>query len=163
MVFVGGILVIVAVLVGFSMAGGHVGALMHPSELVTIGGASMGALIIMSPKKVLGDVMRGILQVIKGSPYNKATYSELFKVLYQFARLVRRDGLIALEGHLEKPAESTIFQQAPRIAGNHHAQHFLSHALSTIIDNKVEPSKLMASLEEEIKVQEREHHAAVAA
>jgi chemotaxis protein MotA len=163
MVFVGGILVLVAVLVGFSMAGGHVGALIHPSEFVTIGGASFGALIIMSPKKVLKDVLRGFGQLVKGSPYNKAMYGELFKILYQFSRLIRREGLIALESHLENPAESKIFQQSPKILHNHHVKQFLCQGLSTIIDNKVEPAKLMASFEEEIKVVEREHHAAVSA
>jgi chemotaxis protein MotA len=163
MVFLGGALVIVAVLVGFSMAGGHVGALIHPSEFVTIGGATFGALIIMSPKKVLMDVFRGLMQVVKGSPYNKVMHGELFKLLYQLARLTRREGLIALESHLENPHESKIFQQCPKIVHNHHVLQFMTQGLTMIIDNKVEPPKLMASLEEEIKVVDREHHAAVAA
>src|SRR5438477_9136339 len=104
MVVLGGCAVVLAaVLIGFMMAGGHVGALVHPSEFVTIGGATLGALIIMSPKKVLTDVMRGIVQLLKGSPFNKAMYAELFKILYQFSRLIRREGLIALESHLENP------------------------------------------------------------
>lgn len=37
-VIVGGLVVLIAVVVGFTMAGGHVGSLMHLSELVTIGG-----------------------------------------------------------------------------------------------------------------------------
>jgi chemotaxis protein MotA len=163
MVFVGAVLVLLAVLIGFSMAGGHVGALIHPSEFVTIGGASLGALIIMSPKKVLTDVFRGVMQVLKGSPYNKAMYAELFKILYQFSRLIRREGLIALESHLENPHESKIFKQCPKLAGNHHVCEFLSRGLGRIIGNKVEPAKLMASFDEEIKVLEHEHHAAVTA
>jgi chemotaxis protein MotA len=163
MVFVGAIVVLLAVLIGFSMAGGHVGALLHPSEFVTIGGASLGALMIMSPKKVLTDVVRGVMQVLKGSPYNKAMYAELFKLLYQFSRLIRREGLIALESHLDNPHESKIFQQCPKIAHNHHVLEFLSRGLGRIIGNKVEPAKLMASFEEEIKVLDREHHAAVGA
>jgi chemotaxis protein MotA len=163
MVYVGAGLVIVAVLVGFSMAGGHVGALIHPSEFVTIGGASLGALIIMSPKKVLGDVMRGVLQVLKGSPFGKAMYAELFKLLYQFSRLVRREGMIALESHIENPPESKIFQQCPKILGNGPVRQFLCQGLLSIIDNKAEPGKLTHAFEEEIKVLERENHAAVVA
>src|SRR5690348_4147190 len=115
MVFVGGLVVFIAVLVGFSMAGGHVGALLHPSEFVTIIGASVGALIIMSPRKVLGDVLRGVVHVLKGSPYNKALYDELFTALYQLSRLARREGLIALESHLDQPAESAVFQRCPKL------------------------------------------------
>ena len=71
-VIVGCLVVIGCVLGGFMMAGGHVGALIHPSELVTIGGAALGALILMSPKKVLVDLMKGLVQSLKGSPYTKA-------------------------------------------------------------------------------------------
>src|SRR5437763_3218475 len=98
MAVIGGcVFVLVAVLVGFSMAGGHIGALLHLSEFVTIGGASLGALIIMSPMKVLRDVVRGVLQVTKGSPYPKATYVELFALLYALARMARKDGVLTLE------------------------------------------------------------------
>ncbi|HEX5268879.1 MAG TPA: flagellar motor stator protein MotA [Gemmataceae bacterium] len=163
MVYVGAGVVLLAVLCGFSMAGGHVGALLHPSEFVTIGGASLGALLIMSPKKVLADVLRGVLQVLKGSPFNKAMYTELFKVLYQLSRLVRREGMIALEGHVENPAESKIFQTCPKILANASVKQFLCSGLMSIIDNKAEPGKLTHAFEEEIKVLERENHAAVGA
>ena len=94
MVTIGGCLVVLAaILIGFTMAGGHVGALVHPSEIVTIGGASLGALIIMSPKSVLTDLIRCVLQVIKGSPYNRRTYLELFQMVYGITKLTRRDGL----------------------------------------------------------------------
>jgi chemotaxis protein MotA len=86
LVVVGSIVVLVAVLVGFTMAGGHVGALLHLSEFITIGGASIGALIVMSPKKVIMDLVRGIAQLVKGSPYGKQTYAELFGLLAEMAR-----------------------------------------------------------------------------
>jgi chemotaxis protein MotA len=162
MVVIGGcIFVLVAVLVGFTMAGGHVGALLHPSEFVTIGGASFGALIIMSPKKVLVDLFKGVLQLIKGSPYGKPLYLEMFDLLYALARMVRRDGMLALDAHVANPHESTLFQKYPRVHGNHHVMEFLGTALALIVDGKAEPAQLTAALAEEIKVIEREHHAAI--
>src|SRR4051812_11843781 len=59
-VIVGIAIVFGAVIAGFTWSGGHVGALIHPAELVTIGGASLGALIMMSPKKVLIDLGRAL-------------------------------------------------------------------------------------------------------
>ncbi len=163
MAVIGGcIFVLVAVLVGFTMAGGHIGALIHLSEIVTIGGASLGALIIMSPKKVLMDLIRGVLQVIKGSPYNRLTYAELFEMLYALARTVRKDGVIALEAHITDPRESSIFQRAPRISRNHHATEFICTALALLGNDKTDPEQLTTTLEEEVKVIEREHHAAIA-
>jgi chemotaxis protein MotA len=96
-VIVGCIVVIGAVLGGFSMAGGHVGALIHPSEFVTIGGAALGGLIVSSPKKVLIDLVKGVIASIKGSPFNKAAYEEAFKCMYDLLRTARRDGMLALE------------------------------------------------------------------
>jgi chemotaxis protein MotA len=162
-VFAGGGLVLVAVLVGFSMAGGKIGALIHISEFITIGGATLGALIIMSPKKILMDLFRGILQTLKGSPYGKPACSELFRLLYALARLVRQEGLLALDTHVTSPDESDLFRQYPKINQNHHVRTFICDALALTIDGTVETAQLRGWLEEEVKVIEREHHAAVAA
>ncbi len=145
-VIVGLVVVLGAVLAGFSMAGGSIGSLIHPSEFVTIGGASMGALIVMSPKKVLVDVIKGVLQCVKGTPYGKALYVDLFKLIYSLARLARRDGPIALDSHVSTPAESPIFQQYPRILANHHVRDFLCNALATVMDGKSDPAQLTAAL-----------------
>ncbi len=160
-VIAGCVVVLVAVLVGFSMAGGHVAALLHLSELVTIGGASMGALIVMSPAKVLGDVVRAIVQAIKGSPYNRQMYVELFGLLAEMARIVRRDGMLALEPVISDPQNSTLLQQYPRIHKSHHASDFLCSGLGLFIDGANDASQLTAELEKEIEVVQREHHAAV--
>ena len=89
LVIVGFLVVIGAVLTGFTMAGGQLMALVHPSEIITIGGAALGALVVMSPKKVLIDLFRGVMQCIKGSPYDKMAYEELFKTLYDLLRAAR--------------------------------------------------------------------------
>jgi chemotaxis protein MotA len=158
-VIVGSIIVIGAVLGGFSMAGGHVGALIVPSEFVTIGGAALGALIVGSPKKVLIDLMKGILSTFKGSPFNKAAYEELFKCLYDLLRLARRDGMLALESHVSDPHSSTIFQKYPRIGNNHHVVSFICGGMSPMIEATAKPEQLAELLEAELKVMEEEHHA----
>lgn len=156
-VFIGCAIVIGAILTGFSMAGGHVEALLHISEVITIGGASMGALILMSPKKVIVDLIKGIIQTIVGSPFNKKTYGELLMFLYSVSRLVRREGVLALEAVVSNPSAG-LFAKFPRVGKNHHLQHFLSDALTVIADGKADPAVLARDLEEEIKVMEKEHH-----
>src|SRR5262245_27090535 len=118
-VIVGSIVVIASVLGGFMMAGGHLHALVHPSELVTIGGAALGALITNSPKKVLKDLVHGILACLKGSPYNKRTYEELFKAMYELLKQARYNGLLALESHLNDPHQSSVFSKYPSLLKNH--------------------------------------------
>ena len=75
---VGIIIVIVSVLTGFSMAGGHIHSLIHPSELVTIGGAALGAMVCSSPPKVLKDLMHGLITLLKGGNVGKQTYNQAF-------------------------------------------------------------------------------------
>lgn len=157
------IVVLVAVLVGFTMAGGKVGALIHLSEFVTIGGSALGSMIIMSPKKVLMDLIRGVIQVIKGTPYNKQACAELLGLLYAITRTARREGLLALDSHVSDPERSDLFKQYPRINRNHHVRSFLCDGLSLIVDGKIEAAQLNSALEEEIQVIEREHHAATGA
>jgi chemotaxis protein MotA len=158
-VIVGIIVVIAAVLGGFSMAGGHVGALIHPSEFVTIGGAALGGLIVSAPKKVLIDLIKGVLASVKGSPYNKRAYEEAFKCLYDLLRLARRDGMLALEPHISKPEESSIFAKYPRIAKDHHLVHFICGGMGPLIDATVKPEQMADLLDSELKVMEEEHHA----
>jgi chemotaxis protein MotA len=162
MAVIGGCLfVLMAVLVGFSMAGGHVHALIHPSEFVTIGGASFGALIVMAPKKVMMDLFKAVLGLMKGSPYNKAASIEMLKLLSALAKMVRRDGFLALESVISNPSASPVLKKYPRVYGNHHAKEFLCDALGLIADGKADPKQLTEALDEEIRVIEKEHHAAV--
>jgi chemotaxis protein MotA len=158
-VIVGCLVVIGAVLAGFTMSGGHIHALIHPSELLTIGGASLGAMIVMSPFKVLKDLVKGILAACKGSPYDRTMYRDLFKLTYDLLRLARKDGLLALDSHVNNPHESAIINRYPKIAKDHHAVEFLCGGLAPIVENTVSPDQLPALLEAELKVIEEEHHA----
>ena len=158
-VIIGFVIVLGAVLTGFTMAGGKIPALFHPSEIVTIGGAALGSLIVMSPKKVLVDLIRGVLQCVKGSPYDKLAYEELFKALYDLLRAARREGLLVLESHISNPEESPIFLKYRRVSDNHHAMSFICGALAPMIDGAVKPDQLRALMDAEIRVIEEEHHA----
>ncbi len=159
LVIVGGIVVIGAVLAGFVLSGGAIGALIHPTEILTIGGAALGALIIMSPVKVLKDLLRGLLATLKGSPFNRETYNELFKLMYVFMRMAKKDGLLVLESHVSDPHESPVFAKFPLIAGNHHITEFIAGSLSPIIEGGTTPEQLKTMMDTELKVLEEEHHA----
>lgn len=160
-VIIGFIIVIGCVLGGFTLSGGQVGALIHPAEILTIGGASLGALVVMSPVKVLKDLMKGIIQSLKGSPFNRAAYEDMFKAMYELFRLARRSGFLALEPHLSNPHDSAIFQKYPKISGNHHVMEFICGLLTPVMDGSVSPQKLPELVDAELKAMEIEHHAPI--
>lgn len=156
---VGFIIVIGSVLGGFMMAGGQLAALIHPSEFVIIGGAAFGGLVVSAPKKVLIDMFKGILQCVKGSPYGKTVYRDMFKMMYELFRLARREGLIVLEPHLSSPKESAIFSKYPRIIGDHHVLEFICNALTPVIDGTIKSEQVPIMLQSELHLIAEESHA----
>jgi chemotaxis protein MotA len=157
-IVIGAIIVFVSVIGGFMMAGGHPGSLIQIAEFVVICGAAGGALIIMSPKKVLVDLMHGIMAAFKGAPHTKDAYEELFKALYELFMLARRNGMIALEEHVTSPQSSTILNRYPNFIKNKAAVELLCGALRPIIDGKVKPDQLKMLLEVQMESMESEHH-----
>lgn len=157
-ILIGCIIVMGSVLGGFIMGGGYVGALLHISELIIIGGAALGALVIMSPKRVIIDLVRKLISALKGAPYSKSSYEELFKVLYELFMLGRRNGMIALEEHVMSPQTSTILAKYPSFLNNREAVEFLCNGLRPIIDGKIKPDQLKLVLEMEMSSMEEEHY-----
>jgi chemotaxis protein MotA len=157
-IIIGAIIVVVSVLGGFIMAGGHPGALIQISEFVVICGAAGGAMIIMSPKKVLIDMLHQVGAALKGAPHNKGAYEQLFKALYELFMLARRNGMIALEEHVTTPQTSTVFAKYPSFSGNKDALDLLCGALRPIIDGKVKPDQLKMLLDIQLESMEAEHH-----
>jgi chemotaxis protein MotA len=163
MVVIAGCIVVMAcVLGGFTLSGGHIGALIHPAEILTIGGAAIGAMIVMAPVKVLKDLLSGVIQSLKGPPFGKPAYMQLFQAMYEFFRLARREGLLALEPHLSDPHHSTILQKYPLIHHNHHIVEFICGAIAPVMDGSVTPQQLPGLLDSELKTMEEEHHAPIA-
>jgi chemotaxis protein MotA len=158
-VFLGAFVVIASVAGGFLMAGGNFHTLMHLSEVIIICGAAFGACIIMAPKRILMEMLHQILNVIKGTPFNRKSYEELFMTLYELFLLGRRNGLIALEEHLMSPQTSAIFQRYPGILKNKQAVEFLCSALRPVIDGRVKPDQLRQLLETDLNRMEEEGHA----
>jgi chemotaxis protein MotA len=156
-VIIGAIIVLGSVIGGFVMAGGHPIALLHMSEFVVIGGAALGALVLMSPKAVLVGLVKQMIGALKGSPYNKASYDDMFKALYELFMLGRRSGMVALEEHVMTPESSSIFSKYPAFQKNHHAMDFLCNGLRPIIDGKIKPDQLKMLLEIEMHAMEEEH------
>jgi chemotaxis protein MotA len=162
-IIVGFVVVVLCVFGGFIMEGGKMIVLIRAflNEVIIIAGGAIGALIVMSPKKVIMDIIKGLLVCLKGVPHNRSAYEDLLKVLYELFLLGRRNGMIALEEHVLEPQNSSIFKKYPHFAENHHAVEFLCGSLRPIIDGKIKPDQLRLLLDAEIDRMETEHGAPV--
>ncbi|MBM3879961.1 MAG: flagellar motor stator protein MotA [Verrucomicrobia bacterium] len=160
-ILLGALIVTASVIGGFLMAHGKLFTLLQWAEFVVILGSAFGAMVTMSPKKVLLDLFKLTLKALKGAPYNKAAYEDLLKALYELFMLGRRNGMIALEEHVMNPQNSPIFSKYPSFLKNHHAVEFLCNSLRPIIDGKIKPDQLKLILDIELESRQAEHHAPV--
>ena len=151
---IGLIVVIGSVVGGFTMAGGKLMALFHISEIVVIVGTALGTVLISTPGSVLGALMQKLVGVLQPSPFTRRLYLDALKMLYELFQLARRDGLVAIESHIEGPGKSVLFKKYPGVLKQHHAMVYLCDSLRLVLVGSVPPHDLEQLLANEIDV----HH-----
>jgi chemotaxis protein MotA len=153
---VGFLVVLGSVLGGFAMAGGPFPVLLAWSEYVVIIGTSVGTMLVSTPMPVLKLMVRQMKGVPKASPFTKTLYLDALKLLYELFQVARRDGLVAIESHIEDPEKSPVFKRYPKILHEHHEVTFLCDSLRLVLVGSVPAFDLDALMESEIDV----HHEA---
>ncbi len=159
MAIFGIVFVLAAVAGGFLMAGGQLGVLIQPSEFVVILGAAIGALITSSPGKMKKRIGAAVKSAIKENIPTTKDYLELLKCQYELFMIARRQGVLALETHVNDPAKSDLFKKYPGLTKQHHARTFLAEALQQIV-NGIAPDELEQLLEAELDTIKAEGHLA---
>src|ERR1700747_1423132 len=101
-VIIGILVVFGAVAGGYLMEHGNLKVLMQPAELIIIGGAAIGTVLIANPLHILKQIAGGVVGVFKGTGATKARYIELLKMMFTLFNKARKEGLMALEGDVEE-------------------------------------------------------------
>src|SRR5256885_10861818 len=96
---IGIIVVFGAVVAGYLMEHGNLKVLIQPAELVIIGGAAIGTLLIANPLPVIIKIIKGLLRVLSSGKYNKDTYLNTLKMLNDLFGQARKGGIVSLEAH----------------------------------------------------------------
>jgi chemotaxis protein MotA len=152
-----GILVVFgAVIGGFLMEKGHIMVLVQPAELLILGGAAIGTLLVANPIHIIKGILSGLIGVLKGSPFSNARYLSTIKMMYQFLNKIRKEGLLSVENDVEKPGESSIFKNYPEFLNDHHARDFVCDTLRTAITGGVEPFDMDQMMELDMEVHHHE-------
>lgn len=158
---IGSIVVIVSVVAGLAIGGGSIMVLAHASEFVTILGISLGVMIIASPISTLIGICQKTIVALKGGPFKKTAYVEGLEMLYRYFMLARKEGLLALEGHLTDIQQSSIAKEYPSFLNNPQAVSFFVDSLRPLVDGRVKPDELQSMVNNEIKGMHKESHAPV--
>jgi chemotaxis protein MotA len=138
-VIIGFIVVIGSVFGGFVLEGGPLKVIVQPVEFMIIGGAALGAMLISAPQKLLKKMIARLLGSFKGGGANKQLYMDLLKLMYEIFQVTRKDGLIALESHIEHPENSKIFIKYPNITKEHHIISFMTDTFRLIVLGGIAP------------------------
>jgi chemotaxis protein MotA len=158
-IFIGLLVIFGGTIAGFTMGGGKLAALFQPPEIVTICSMALGAMIIMSPLKVLKEIMKAGINTLKGAPFKKKDFEDLLKVMYELFVLGRRNGMIALEEHVMNPSGSSLFKKYASFYSNHHAVEFFCDGLRPIVDGRIKPDQLEPLMNKSLASLEHEKHA----
>lgn len=148
----GMLLVIGAVIGGYLMEHGQLKVLIQPSELVIIGGAGLGTLLIANPISLVIRIMKGVVSVLKGSPYTKGSYLETLKMLNELFMLARKQGMSRLEEDIEHPEKSRVLSKYKMFLTNHHAVAFLCDTLRMAVSGGVAAFELDQMMETDMEV-----------
>jgi chemotaxis protein MotA len=160
---VGIVIVLCSVLGGFAMAHGPFHVLLAYSEWVVIMGTAAGTLVISTPGPVLKALAGKLKGVFGKNPFTEGLYLEALRMLYELFQVARKDGLVAIESHIEAPDKSGIFKKYPAVLHHHHAMEFLCDSLRLVLVGSVPPHDLEAMMDAEMDVHHEEEAAAVAA
>jgi chemotaxis protein MotA len=155
LVIIGYILVCASVFGGFALAGGHLAALFQPIELLMIGGAALGAFLVGNNNKAIKATLAALPSLFKGSRYTKELYMELMSLLFEVLSKVRKEGLMSIEGDIDKPEESPLFSKYPAVLADHHIIEFMTDYLRLMVSGNMDAFQIENLMDNEI---ETHHH-----
>lgn len=145
---------------GFVLAGGHFEVIIValPAEMMMIGGAAVGAMVISQDPKNLAKVGGAFGMALAGPKWKKQDYQDLLALLFQLTKLMKTKGVVALEAHIEKPDDSPIFQKYPKILKDHHVTYFICDTLRMMTMNLDDAHQVEDAMEKQL---EKHHHEAL--
>jgi chemotaxis protein MotA len=152
---IGILIVFGAVLGGFLMEKGPLAVLMQPSELVIIGGAAIGTLLVANPMHVLTKIASDLGRILAGSKYSKQRYLDSLKMMFLLFNKARKEGLVAIESDVEDPEKSTLFSKYPAFLSNHHIRDFVCDTMRMAITGGASTFDVDQMMELDMEV----HHA----
>lgn len=162
MVGIIGIVFTLAVIFGIYIESGgkiEIIAEAFPHEFPMLMGGAIGAYMLGNSTLVLKKTFKELLKSFKGTKWKKKDYLDLLCLMFSLCKLMRSKGMIAAEGHIEKPEESPIFSQYPKILHDHFALDLICDTLRTLTMGMENPMTIEENIDKQL---EKHHHESTA-
>jgi len=153
---IGIVVVFGCIAAGYLMEHGNMKVLLQPAELIIIGGAALGTVLISNPVHTLKQMISGVLGAFGSSKYGTDRYIETLKMMYELLQKARKEGLVALETDIEEPDKSPLFSKYETFVKQHHAVDFVCDTMRMAVSGGVEVFDLDQMLEADMDVHHHE-------
>ena len=124
----GFLLILVLITVGLVATGAEAILWALPFELMLIGGAALGTLLLGNSMPVALGALKGFWVAVRGSNWSRADYADLLGILHELCRRERQGGAVAIEADIEEPEESALMESAPRLRSDAAALNLICEA-----------------------------------
>ncbi|GHD63375.1 flagellar motor stator protein MotA [Jeongeupia chitinilytica] len=148
-IIVGIAIVLGCVFGGFMINHGEMRVIWQPIELLIIGGAAVGALVLGNPKHVLAEMVTQTRKVITQRKQGPEFQRQLLLLMYELLQTASR-GLKALDEHVEAPRESPLFSRYPLILDEPKLLAFIVDNFRLMAMGKINGHELEGVLEQEL-------------
>lgn len=156
---IGVVIGVICVMAGYVLHGGHMIIFAQAwTEFIVIIGGAFGIFFGSNGPVVLQRTIADILGLLKPDPYTKKEFLNLLTMLYQMFNTARRDGLLAMEEHVENPHKSSIASKNPVFLHSHHACGFFCDTMRVVMNGGVAPTDLSDMMECDLDTFHKEHH-----
>jgi len=154
---VGFLIILGCVFGGFIISGGKLAIVLEalPHEMLTIGGAGIGAFIVGNSMRTVKAAGKGLKRAFKGPRWNDENYRALLTLMFGLLTTFKTRGAKGIEGHLDDPAASEIFSRYPELLKDHHLIEFICDYLRMMTVSFDDPHQIEAAMDADI---EKHHH-----
>lgn len=143
---------------GYVIAGGSMAPILKaaPIEMVIIGGAGAGALLIGNSKSTIKSLVNGIKRIFKGSRYHKDDYLSTIFLVAKILKVLKTSGGVEVETHIENPQSSAIFGEYPALLNDHTLLSYITDNMRLMVTsaNNLSPYAVEEVMDSAIKT----HH-----
>ena len=136
---------------GYLLAGGKMAVILHslPFEMMMIAGAAVGSYLLSNDSHVLKATLGGLVRAFRGPKWTAQDHQDVLCLMFQLLK-VARENPVALEQHIEQPAESTIFAAYPRLLADGHIVSLIADTLRSASLNYDDPYQVEEMLSRRI-------------
>jgi chemotaxis protein MotA len=159
---IGIVVVFGCIVAGYLMEHGNLKVLVQPAELIIIGGAALGTILVANPLHVVKAIIGGLIGVFKGSKFNKQYYLNYLKMLYDLFNKARKEGMVSLENDVEDPGKSSLLSKCDFFMKDHHVQHFICDTMRSAVSG-LDAFEIDQTMDGDIEVHHHDSNVPIAA